>query len=63
MLRSVLHQPMSFFDTNPTGRILNRFSRDMDAIDSYLADLMRIYCTNVSINDNEAYLDTTSYRH
>ncbi|PVD27422.1 hypothetical protein C0Q70_12580 [Pomacea canaliculata] len=47
MLRSVLHQPMSFFDTNPIGRILNRFSRDMDAIDSYLADLMRIYCTNV----------------
>ena len=28
MLNSVLHAPMSFYNQNPTGRILNRFSKD-----------------------------------
>uniref|UniRef100_A0A914Z986 Uncharacterized protein n=1 Tax=Panagrolaimus superbus TaxID=310955 RepID=A0A914Z986_9BILA len=33
MLHSVLYGLTSFFDTTPTGRILNRFSKDMDEID------------------------------
>ncbi|XP_076803635.1 ATP-binding cassette sub-family C member 5-like isoform X2 [Clavelina lepadiformis] len=33
LFESVLKSPMRFFDTTPTGRILNRFSRDMDDAD------------------------------
>lgn len=33
MLFSIMRQPMSFFDTTPLGRVMNRFSRDIDVID------------------------------
>jgi ATP-binding cassette, subfamily C (CFTR/MRP), member 1 len=32
----VLRLPVSFFDINPSGRIINRFSRDTDIMDSVL---------------------------
>ncbi|KAL3227520.1 hypothetical protein MRX96_004218 [Rhipicephalus microplus] len=34
MLDHVLRSPVSFFDASPRGRILNRFSADMDFVDS-----------------------------
>ncbi|XP_071114641.1 multidrug resistance-associated protein 1-like [Haliotis cracherodii] len=40
MLRNVLKAPMSFFDTTPTGRIVNRFSQDIDTIDTRMANLV-----------------------
>lgn len=36
MLTSVLHAPMAFFDTTPIGRIISRFSRDVNALDETL---------------------------
>ncbi|KAI5951940.1 BPT1 [Candida jiufengensis] len=36
MADKVLHSPMSFFDTTPVGRILNRFTEDIGKIDMHL---------------------------
>ena len=36
MVFAVLHAPVFFFDSNPVGRILNRFSRDIGCMDEVL---------------------------
>ncbi|KAI1317550.1 hypothetical protein EDD11_008244 [Mortierella claussenii] len=36
LISTVIRLPMSFFDTTPLGRILNRFSSDMYSIDEHL---------------------------
>ncbi|XP_053206592.1 ATP-binding cassette sub-family C member 3-like [Panonychus citri] len=36
LANKVFQLPMSFFDTNPIGRIVNRFSKDIDVIDTGL---------------------------
>lgn len=36
LLNNVMKSPMKFFDTNPMGRILNRFTSDLDTIDQMI---------------------------
>mmetsp|Transcript_25934 Transcript_25934/g.65831 ORF Transcript_25934/g.65831 Transcript_25934/m.65831 type:complete len:584 (-) Transcript_25934:502-2253(-) len=47
MLKSVLNAPLRFFDDTPDGRIINRFSKDVEALDSDLgmvvAELTDLY--------------------
>lgn len=42
LLRNVLRSPMSFFESTPSGNRLNRFSREVDAIDCMIPDAFRM---------------------
>ncbi|NXT66265.1 MRP1 protein, partial [Chaetops frenatus] len=41
LLSSVTRSPMLFFEQTPIGHLLNRFSRDMDAVDSVIPDKLK----------------------
>ncbi|XP_049277103.1 multidrug resistance-associated protein 1 isoform X3 [Anopheles funestus] len=47
LLRYVLRWPMSLFDTTPLGRVLNRFSKDVDTVDNTLPQLIRSFLAQV----------------
>lgn len=40
MVRAVTRTKMLFFHMNSSGRILNRFTRDMGSVDSHLPDVL-----------------------
>lgn len=42
MLHTVVRSPVRFFDQTPTGRILNRFTKDIETVDSTLSGNIRM---------------------
>ncbi|XP_035535343.1 multidrug resistance-associated protein 5 [Morone saxatilis] len=47
LFHKILRCPMKFFDTTPTARILNRFSKDMDEVDTRLPFQAEMFIQNV----------------
>ena len=49
LLRSVVHATMRWFDITPTGRILNRFQKDIETIDGTLAGMFLPYIVSAPL--------------
>lgn len=43
LLQKIMHAPMSFFDQTPIGRLVNRFSKDVDEVDNSLPATIRAF--------------------
>ncbi|CAJ1373645.1 unnamed protein product [Effrenium voratum] len=48
LLTTLLRLPMTFFDTTPLGRVLNRFSKDIYTVDEVLQNILYSYLQVVS---------------
>lgn len=57
MLRGVMRAPLTFFDTTPIGRIISRFAKDVDVLDTSLPQQISdtIYCTFEVILTSKPY--------
>ena len=61
MLKAVLHAPVRFFDTNPYGRIQNKFSKDVAVMDDFLPRHLATAMTLVAFFTGMLVLISISY--
>ncbi|CAB4387319.1 unnamed protein product [Rhizophagus irregularis] len=48
-IKRVIRAPTRFFDTTPLGRIINRFSKDVDTCDNLLSESYRMFYTTLAV--------------
>jgi ABC-type multidrug transport system fused ATPase/permease subunit len=48
-IQRVMYAPMSFFETTPLGRIMNRFAKDIDTVDNLIGDSLRMLTSTASL--------------
>lgn len=58
LFSSIMRAKMSFFDSTPSGRILNRFSKDLKNIDSQLAQALIQF---ISVSRNHLVMELFSH--
>ncbi|KAJ2999430.1 hypothetical protein HDV02_002915 [Globomyces sp. JEL0801] len=47
LMDAVLHSPLRFFETTPIGRILNRFSKDIESVDTTVMDCVTYFIMQI----------------
>ena len=43
LLHNVLRSPMSFFERTPSGNLVNRFSKELDTVDSMIPQVIKMF--------------------
>lgn len=55
LIQNVFRLPMRFFDVTPIGRIIGRFSNDINGIDNYIPPTLQMIFRNVVVVGNACY--------
>lgn len=47
LLHNVLRSPMSFFERTPSGNLVNRFSKELDTVDSMIPQAIKMFMNSL----------------